>query len=143
MATGDPVLCSTCNDTHWMMLGDREVMCTRCLVPCQQCRSDGYGPYCRTVPCDCVCHKGTACPHGFAVDSVECVTCLVAKLAASEQRAEAAEKFARGMASTAENERQDRVEMRRLLDDARAQLAETQAGAAAMTKRLEKCKCGQ
>lgn len=45
--------CSTCNDTHVMPLGDREVMCTRCPRPCERC---GNGPFCATTPCGCSCH---------------------------------------------------------------------------------------
>lgn len=56
-------VCSTCKDTHTMTLGDREVMCTRCPTPCEQCRQrdTGYGPgaYCATTPCGCACHKPT------------------------------------------------------------------------------------
>lgn len=54
-------VCSTCNDTHRMELGDREVMCTRCPKPCEQCRqrTPGYGPgaYCGETPCPCWCHR--------------------------------------------------------------------------------------
>lgn len=54
-------VCTTCNDTHMMELGDREVMCTRCPVPCEQCRSRGPGlaggPYCAATPCGCGCHQ--------------------------------------------------------------------------------------
>jgi len=55
-------VCSTCNDTHWMTLGDRvgNVMCARCPVPCDACRGKlpggGLGPYCATTPCPCECH---------------------------------------------------------------------------------------
>lgn len=60
-------VCETCKDTHSMPLhsrsGDvRDVMCTRCPVPCDHCRtrvSDfGAGPYCATTPCRCLCHLG-------------------------------------------------------------------------------------
>jgi len=57
------IVCSTCNDTHLMTLGDdQEVLCTRCPVPCQNCRGknkEGYrqGAYCDTIPCPCLCHK--------------------------------------------------------------------------------------
>jgi len=61
----DPV-CSTCNDTHRMTLGDSEVMCTHCPTPCDSCRSRGPGqaggPYCATKPCACACH-GQGGPH--------------------------------------------------------------------------------
>jgi hypothetical protein len=50
-------VCITCSDTHRMTLGEREVMCTRCPRPCQQCRRFGYGPYCEVTPCACGCHK--------------------------------------------------------------------------------------
>lgn len=48
--------CSTCNDTHSMTQGDRDVMCTRCPVPCGLCRSKPQGAYCATTPCTCPCH---------------------------------------------------------------------------------------
>jgi hypothetical protein len=51
-------VCSTCNDTHLMPLGDDEVMCTRCPRPCQKCRVGGNGAYCSTTPCACDCHGG-------------------------------------------------------------------------------------
>jgi hypothetical protein len=51
-------VCSTCNDTHLMSLGDDEVMCTRCPRPCQKCRVGGNGAYCSTTPCACDCHGG-------------------------------------------------------------------------------------
>lgn len=50
-------ICSTCNDTHTMTLDGTVVMCTRCPVPCQECRSDGRGPFCETTPCACTCHE--------------------------------------------------------------------------------------
>jgi hypothetical protein len=31
-------------------------MCTRCPVPCQQCRAGGNGPFCERTPCYCECH---------------------------------------------------------------------------------------
>lgn len=50
-------VCETCSDTHSMTLhrnGEvREVMCTRCPHPCEECRE---GPYCRVTPCSCACH---------------------------------------------------------------------------------------
>lgn len=56
-------VCSTCNDTHRMELGDRVVMCTRCPTPCEQCRqrAPGFGPgaYCGSTPCACACHRKT------------------------------------------------------------------------------------
>lgn len=47
--------CTTCGDTHTMTLGDRDVMCTHCPVPCDHCR-DWPGAYCTTTPCPCRCH---------------------------------------------------------------------------------------
>lgn len=47
-------VCSTCQDTHRMELGDKEVMCTRCPLPCKDCK--GWGPYCVVTPCTCICH---------------------------------------------------------------------------------------
>ena len=55
-------VCATCEDTHHMALGEREVPCTRCPRPCQTCRLEGKGAYCTTTPCGCACHaegKGT------------------------------------------------------------------------------------
>lgn len=52
--------CETCKDTHMMTLGDREVMCTHCPVPCQKCRAGGNGAYCASTPCACTCHTKTA-----------------------------------------------------------------------------------
>ena len=46
--------CTTCGDTHRMGFGDREVPCTRCPTPCDECR---VGAYCATVPCACGCHR--------------------------------------------------------------------------------------
>ncbi len=46
--------CSTCNDTHMMPFQDREVMCTRCPLPCPSC---ARGPFCKTTPCRCGCHS--------------------------------------------------------------------------------------
>ena len=51
-------VCKTCNDTHTMMLDERQVMCTRCPTPCQKCRQGGMGPYCENTPCSCECHRG-------------------------------------------------------------------------------------
>lgn len=45
--------CATCGDTHRMTLGDREVPCTRCPLPCGHC---GFNAYCKTTPCPCACH---------------------------------------------------------------------------------------
>jgi hypothetical protein len=52
----EPV-CATCRDTHRMSIGDREVMCTHCPVPCHLCRLNGNGAYCASTPCACVCHR--------------------------------------------------------------------------------------
>lgn len=53
-------ICATCNDTHTMSLGDREVPCTFCPRPCEACRAfyQGVrlGAYCETTPCPCRCH---------------------------------------------------------------------------------------
>lgn len=55
-----PVTCTHCRDTHRMQLGDREVMCTHCPLPCSKCASrasnNPSGPYCKTTPCRCACH---------------------------------------------------------------------------------------
>lgn len=50
-------VCSTCRDTHVMALGDRTVPCTRCPVPCEDCRSCGSA-YCKVTQCACACHIG-------------------------------------------------------------------------------------
>ncbi len=55
---GEPT-CSTCNDTHRMGLGDREVMCTHCPLPCKSCGGRPIGPFCVTTPCPCACHGGS------------------------------------------------------------------------------------
>lgn len=47
-------VCDTCLDTHLMVLGEREVPCTRCPTPCQKCRC---GAFCTTTPCPCSCHS--------------------------------------------------------------------------------------
>jgi hypothetical protein len=52
MEKSEPV-CSVCNDTHRMQLGEHEVMCTHCPVPCSGCR---IGAYCENTPCGCPCH---------------------------------------------------------------------------------------
>lgn len=49
-------VCSTCNDTHLMPYGEDRVMCTRCPVPCQECRAGGTGAFCGKTPCECQCH---------------------------------------------------------------------------------------
>lgn len=53
-------VCSRCSDSHRMDLGDREVPCTFCPRPCEDCRSlyQGVrlGAYCETTPCPCGCH---------------------------------------------------------------------------------------
>lgn len=55
-----PPVCTTCNDTHVMTLGEGTALCTRCPTPCEACRSRGPGraggPYCATTPCACPCH---------------------------------------------------------------------------------------
>lgn len=51
------VTCDTCSDTHRMALGEElTVPCTRCPLPCDACREGGSGAYCRSAPCDCLCH---------------------------------------------------------------------------------------
>lgn len=56
-ATLTKPVCTTCNDTHTMQLENQgDVPCTHCPLPCQECRFEGYGAYCQTLPCDCVCH---------------------------------------------------------------------------------------
>ena len=55
--------CSTCNDTHSMMLCDHRVPCTRCPLPCEKCRSKNpSGPYCAATPCPCECHRKEKAP---------------------------------------------------------------------------------
>lgn len=56
-------VCSTCRDTHRMRLRDREVMCTRCPVPCARCRA-GKAPFCETTPCACDCHAAKEAARG-------------------------------------------------------------------------------
>jgi hypothetical protein len=55
--TPKPPVCSTCGDTHRMTIRDRKVPCTRCPVPCQDCRAGGTGAYCWSTPCGCGCHR--------------------------------------------------------------------------------------
>lgn len=50
-------VCETCSDTHKMDLHGATVMCTRCPLPCQECRQNGTGPFCESTPCSCTCHK--------------------------------------------------------------------------------------
>lgn len=52
---GRTIICTTCEDTHWMQLGDRKVMCTHCPTPCDRCRGGG-GAFCVSTPCACACH---------------------------------------------------------------------------------------
>lgn len=47
-------VCDTCNDTH--IMNDKGWMCTRCPVPCQECRQGGNGAFCEHTPCSCECH---------------------------------------------------------------------------------------
>ncbi len=58
------VICETCNDTHIMALGERVVPCTRCPLPCSDCRAFGTGAYCADVACECGCHV-----HAAAMDA--------------------------------------------------------------------------
>lgn len=60
----EPV-CSTCNDTHKMGLGERMVMCTACPYPCDRCRLGGRGAYCSETPCACSCHSKDAPAKGM------------------------------------------------------------------------------
>lgn len=82
---GAPVpTCFACDDTHYMTMRGRTVMCTHCPTPCEKCRSDGRGPYCQTTPCACSCHASpavaltgeptTPCEHGKP--ALTCVDCL-------------------------------------------------------------------
>lgn len=50
-------ICSRCKDTHRVYYDKREIMCTRCPLPCEQCK---LGVYCDVTPCLCTCHAGTA-----------------------------------------------------------------------------------
>lgn len=70
----DPLstVCKTCKDTHRMTLGEREVPCTHCPRPCEECRGlyQGVrlGAYCQATPCPCGCHKrrsGSDLPAGW------------------------------------------------------------------------------
>lgn len=38
---------------------ERDVMCTRCPIPCDACR-DGTRAFCVAHPCECACHRGVA-----------------------------------------------------------------------------------
>lgn len=55
-------ICEYCKDTHKMTWHDdgeyetREVMCTRCPTPCNECGGKPLGPFCVKTPCDCKCH---------------------------------------------------------------------------------------
>lgn len=50
-------VCSTCDDTHRMVLEDHPVPCTHCPLPCRDCASNGgRGAYCSRTPCPCKCH---------------------------------------------------------------------------------------
>jgi hypothetical protein len=61
------VVCAHCNDTRRMSIGEREVPCTRCPRPCEECRSGGY---CRSVPCSCRCHVPASSDEELHVDNV-------------------------------------------------------------------------
>lgn len=62
-------VCSTCNDTHRMLLGEegRPVPCTGCPLPCGNCVTHfngmAAGAYCAETPCGCDCHRPKAEPH--------------------------------------------------------------------------------
>lgn len=74
-------VCSTCNDTHSMPLGDGTAMCTRCPTPCRRCASsDGRCAYCATTPCSCKCHPRRTAPPPDAPPTDEVAT-LRAQLA--------------------------------------------------------------
>ena len=49
-------VCQACRDTHWVWVGERQLMCVRCPIPCYRCRAGGNGPYCENTPCSCECH---------------------------------------------------------------------------------------
>lgn len=65
------VTCETCNDTHRMTHGDREVMCTGCPIPCQLCRQGGNGPFCETTPCACRCHRADRAQIQLAAEAAD------------------------------------------------------------------------
>lgn len=50
-------VCSACNDSHevWSERFERNILCTRCPVPCDKCRVK-QGAYCEHTPCNCSCH---------------------------------------------------------------------------------------
>lgn len=75
-------VCSTCEDTHLMPLGeDRQVMCTRCPVPCRKCATDnGVGAYCSTTPCGCGCHKNKGASSVGRSDADATIEALNAQL---------------------------------------------------------------
>ena len=52
-------VCQTCEDTHqvWSSKREQYQMCGSCPFPCQGCRANGEGAYCRSTPCDCQCHQ--------------------------------------------------------------------------------------
>jgi hypothetical protein len=53
----EPV-CPRCNDSHLMELNEREVPCTLCPTPCDECRGRvRKSAYCEETPCSCECHK--------------------------------------------------------------------------------------
>lgn len=63
-----PSVCSSCNDTHVMALGERDLMCTRCPTPCEACRGRTmFGvptAYCASTPCSCSCHASKEVDRG-------------------------------------------------------------------------------
>lgn len=61
-STAPETVCSVCNDTHLMSVGERQAPCTRCPVPCEKCRV--RGAYCETPRCACACHASSAAADG-------------------------------------------------------------------------------
>lgn len=53
------VVCTTCNDTHYMNVDERHVMCTQCPIPCEGCCGPPSGAFCEYTPCFCECHKSS------------------------------------------------------------------------------------
>jgi hypothetical protein len=50
--------CVICDDSHRMTLGDRDMPCTHCPLPCRACKR-ASSAYCETTPCRCTCHAPT------------------------------------------------------------------------------------
>lgn len=64
-------VCTVCDDSHVMALGEGSANCTHCPIPCQKCRAGGIGAYCEQTPCACICHDPNA--------PVEAITFVSAK----------------------------------------------------------------